>query len=80
MNVPNLIGVVFSKKMDKTVIVKITKMVKHKKYQKYIKRTTKYFVHDANNSCSEGDIINFKKTAPISKKKHWAIISKIKKG
>lgn len=80
MNSSNLTGVVFSKKMSKTVIVKITKMVKHKKYQKYIKKTTKYFVHDENNICKEGDTIAFKKTAPISKKKHWAIISKIEKG
>ncbi|HIH2763475.1 MAG TPA: 30S ribosomal protein S17 [Candidatus Azoamicus sp.] len=80
MNSSKLIGVVFSKKMNKTVVVKITKMVKHKKYQKYIKKTTKYFIHDENNICKEGDIINFKKTAPISKKKHWTIISKIDKG
>lgn len=80
MNSPSLMGVVFSKKMNKTVVVKITNMVKHKKYHKYIKRTTKYFVHDENNICREGDMITFKKTAPISKKKHWAIISKIEKG
>lgn len=80
MKSSKLIGIVTKKKMDKTVVVKITKMIKHKKYQKYIKKTTKYFIHDENNSCKEGDTITFKKTAPISKKKHWAIISKIEKG
>lgn len=80
MKSSKLIGVVAKKKMDKTVVVKITRMIKHKKYQKYIKKTTKYFIHDENNSCKEGDVITFKKTAPISKKKHWAIISKIEKG
>ncbi len=77
MNLSNLKGKVFSKKMDKTIVVKIIKMVKHKKYQKYTKKITKYFVHDENNICKEGDVITFKKTAPISKKKHWTVISKI---
>lgn len=79
MSKKNLCGIVFSKKMNKTIIVKITKLVKHKKYKKYIKLYTKYFVHDENNICKEGDIINFKETAPISKKKHWILISKIEK-
>lgn len=79
MNSKKLVGVVFSKKMNKTIIVKITKMMQHKKYKKFIKKTTKYFVHDENNLCKEGDKIIFKKTAPISKNKHWSLISKIEK-
>lgn len=69
-----LTGIVFSKNMNKTIVVKITKMIKHKKYKKFIKKTTKYFIHDEKNIHKKGDKVNFKKTAPISKKKHWALI------
>lgn len=68
-------GIVISDKMDKTIIVKSERQVKHKKYKKIIKRFTKFFVHDERNECKIGDKIIFKETSPISKKKNWTLIS-----
>lgn len=76
MTSKNLIGIVFSKNMNKTIGVKITKLVQHKKYKKFVKRHTTYYVHDEKNECQKGDTILFKKSSPISKIKHWVLISK----
>lgn len=77
MSENNLKGTVVSTKMDKTAVVSITKKVKHKLYGKFVKRTTKLFVHDENNICTIGDTVFIKKTAPFSKKKNWIFLSKI---
>mgnify|MGYP002711987554 CR=1 FL=1 len=74
----NINGVVLSNKMNKTLVVKVERKVKHRKYKKIIKRYTKFFVHDENNECKIGDLISFKEVAPISKKKNW-ILSRINK-
>lgn len=68
-------GIVISDKMDKTVIVKSERQIKHKKYKKIIKRFSKFFVHDEKNECKIGDKIIFKETSPISKKKNWTLLS-----
>ena len=64
-----LTGIVYSNKMNKTILVKIWKKIKHKKYKKYVSKYIKYFVHDENNSCHPGDLISFKEVVKISKKK-----------
>jgi small subunit ribosomal protein S17 len=74
-----LTGIVYSKKMNKTVIVQITKKNKHTKYKKYINKNVKYFVHDENNICNQGDLISFNEVAQISKKKKWKLNSILKK-
>lgn len=68
-------GVVVSNKMNKTIVVKVTRIVKHKKYFKFVKRSSKYFVHDENNNCNIGDVIFFKEVAPISKRKNFIFCS-----
>jgi len=70
-------GIIISNKMMKTVVVKVDRSVKHKKYKKIIKRSTKYFVHDEKSECNVGEIIFFKEVAPISKKKNWILCSKV---
>ena len=70
-----LSGNVYSNKMNKTIVVKIARKVKHAKYKKYINKSTSYFIHDENNSCKPGDLITFKETAQISKKKKWVLDS-----
>jgi len=80
MTSKNLIGIVFSKNMNKTIGVKITKLVQHKKYKKFVKKNTKYYVHDEKNECQKNDTVIFKKSSPISKIKHWVLISKKIKG
>ncbi len=67
-------GKVVSNKMDKTVVVVVKRQIKHKFYYKVVKSFTKYYVHDENNICNEGDIVSFKETAPISKLKHWVLV------
>ena len=66
-------GVVVSDKMDKTVVVKVDRLVKHPVYNKYIKRTAKYKAHDEANSCQVGDRVVIVETRPLSKDKRWKI-------
>lgn len=68
-------GFVVSNSMNKTVVVKVVRVVKHAKYGKFVKRSTKYFVHDENNECFVGDVIFFEEVAPISKKKNFIFCS-----
>ncbi|ALG68589.1 30S ribosomal protein S17 [Beggiatoa leptomitoformis] len=72
-NVRTLTGRVVSNKMDKTVTVLIERMVKHPKYGKYIKRSTKLHVHDEENTCQEGDVVLIEECRPISKTKAWRL-------
>jgi small subunit ribosomal protein S17 len=67
------IGVVVSDKMDKTVVVKIDRLVKHPVYNKYIKRSAKYKAHDNDNICKTGDRVLIEETRPISKDKRWKV-------
>ncbi len=68
-------GVVVSDKMDKTVVVAVTRFVKHPKYQKYLKVTKKFKAHDETNSAHVGDTVSLKQTRPLSKDKHFAIVT-----
>ena len=67
-------GVVVSDKMDKTVVVEVTRFVEHKKYGKRIKKTKNYKAHDANNSKKIGDVVEIEETKPMSKDKHFKVI------
>lgn len=67
-------GVVTSDKMDKTIIVEVTRFVEHRKYGKRIKRTKKYKAHDETNSKKVGDIVEIEETRPISKDKKFKVI------
>ncbi len=67
------IGIVVSDKMDKTVVVKVDRLVKHPVYNKYIKRTAKYKAHDDENSCKMGDRVMIVETRPLSKDKRWKV-------
>ncbi len=66
-------GVVSSDKMDKTIVVDVSRFVEHKKYGKRIKRVKKYKVHDENNSKKIGDKVEIIETRPISKDKKFKI-------
>jgi len=65
------IGVVVSDKMDKTVVVKVDRLIKHTVYNKYIKRSATYKVHDENNCCKVGDRVQIIECRPLSKDKRW---------
>jgi small subunit ribosomal protein S17 len=68
-------GVVVSDKMDKTVVVEVTRFVEHKKYGKRIKKTKNYKAHDAENAKKVGDVVEIEETKPMSKDKHFKVIS-----
>ena len=69
------IGVVTSNKMNKTIIVKTERLVKHPKYGKYVRRWTKYWAHDEDNLANIGDKVLIMETKPLSKKKRWRLVS-----
>ena len=68
------IGKVVSDKMDKTIVVAIEDSVKHKLYNKVIKRTYKLKAHDENNECRIGDRVKVMETRPLSKDKRWRLV------
>jgi small subunit ribosomal protein S17 len=68
-------GVVTSDKMDKTVVVKVTRFVEHPKYGKRIKKSKSYKAHDENNTKKIGDIVEIEETRPISKDKKFKVIA-----
>lgn len=69
-----LSGVVVSTKMKDTIVVVVTRYVKHPKYKKYLKRVKRYHVHDMGNSKEMGDKVQIKETKPISKLKRFKIV------
>ena len=60
--------------MDKSVVVSVVRLVKHPVNGKFIKRSTKYHVHDENNKCEVGELIKIKQCRPISKTKTWVLV------
>ena len=65
------VGIVVSDKMDKTVVVSVERLVKHKLYKKYMKRSKKYYAHDEKNSFNVGDTVEIVSSKPLSKTKRW---------
>ena len=68
----SLTGIVVSAH-SKTIVVEVTRRVRHKLYKKIIKRTKKYHAHDENNEYKIGDIVSIIETKPISKMKTWIV-------
>jgi small subunit ribosomal protein S17 len=68
------VGTVVSDRMEKTVVVSIERLVKHPVYGRYVRRRTKFKVHDEQNACKIGDVVRFMETRPISKDKRWRFV------
>ena len=79
MNRKQLTGVVVSDAMDKTVIVKVERRFPHPRYNKYVKKSKRYYAHDEKNNCSNGDLILIEESKPISKNKRWVVKNLVKK-
>ncbi|MBU2018820.1 MAG: 30S ribosomal protein S17 [Bacteroidetes bacterium] len=73
------IGVVTSDKMDKSIVVAVERKVKHPKYGKFVKKTSKFFAHDERNECNIGDTVRIMETRPLSKLKNWRLIEIVEK-
>jgi small subunit ribosomal protein S17 len=66
-------GVVVSDKMQKTIVVEIATKVQHPLYKKYIRQRTKFKVHDENEECGIGDVVEIEETRPLSRQKRWRL-------
>jgi small subunit ribosomal protein S17 len=73
------VGRVVSDKMDKSITVAIERKVKHPKYGKFMKKTTKLMAHDEKNECGIGDTVKIMETRPLSRNKRWRLIEIIEK-
>ncbi|MDH4161071.1 MAG: 30S ribosomal protein S17 [Nitrospirota bacterium] len=73
------IGRVVSDKMDKTVVLAVTRRIAHTRYNKVVNRTTKFKAHDEKNECKIGDLVRFIETRPLSKDKRWKVLEIIEK-
>jgi small subunit ribosomal protein S17 len=69
-----VVGEVVSNKMDKTVAVLIYRMIRHKKYGKFVKKTSVFKAHDEKNEAKIGDIVKIRETRPLSKTKRFALV------
>lgn len=74
-----VIGVVVSNRMNKTVVVAVERLVKHRMYQKYVKRQTKFSAHDESNSCQIGDTVQITESRPLSRTKRWRVSKIVEK-
>jgi small subunit ribosomal protein S17 len=73
------VGVVTSAKMNKTRRVEIPRLVKHRRYGKYIRRRTICHVHDEQNESHQGDTVEIMESRPLSKTKHWRLVRVVTK-
>jgi len=74
------IGKVVSDKMDKTVVVAVTRLFQHPRYKKTVKKVTRFKTHDEENKCRIGDTVKIIETRPLSKDKRWRVLEIIQKG
>jgi len=77
MSKKETIGIVISNKMNKTITVSVTTKIAHRKYNKIMAKTNKYYAHDENNECNIGDKVQIQETRPLSKNKRWILINKL---
>jgi len=68
------IGVVTSDKMTKSIVVSVERKVKHPKYGKFVKKTSKFVAHDEKDDCNIGDTVRIMETRPLSKRKNWRLV------
>ncbi|MCP5068810.1 MAG: 30S ribosomal protein S17 [bacterium] len=72
-------GIVVSDKMDKTVVVRVERLVKDPRYKKYIRRHARFMAHDEENGCAVGDRVQIIEHRPLSKRKRWKVQSTLEK-
>ena len=69
-----LTGRVTSNKMNKTIAVEVERLVKHAKYGKYVRRTTRLLAHDEKSESREGDLVDIVQCRPLSRRKSWRLV------
>jgi small subunit ribosomal protein S17 len=73
------VGIVISNKMEKSIVVEVERKIKHPKYGKFVKKSSRFMAHDGKNECSEGDKVRIEETRPLSKNKCWRLVEIIEK-
>ena len=68
-----LSGKIYSNKMDKTVVVEVSRKFAHPVYKKYVNRSKKYYAHDPQNLCNVGDVVLIEESKPLSRLKRWRV-------
>jgi small subunit ribosomal protein S17 len=68
-----LIGVVTSSKMQKTIVVRVTRQIQHRLYQRYVHVAKKFYAHDEQGEARPGDVVRIVETRPMSKLKRWRL-------
>ena len=74
------VGTVVSNKMDKTIVVSVESLKKHRLYKRTYKQTKHFYAHDDENTCQVGDIVRIEETRPLSKMKRWRLVEIVKRG
>ena len=74
-----IVGVVVSNRMDKSITVAVERKKKHPMYGKFVKRSKKYMAHDEKNDCGIGDTVRIMETRPLSKNKCWRLVEIIER-
>ena len=74
-----MVGTVTSNKMDKTVVVQVERLVKHRMYHKYVRRRAKFSANDQDNNCQIGDKVMITESRPLSKAKRWRVSEIVEK-
>ncbi len=74
-----LVGTVVSDGMDKTVVVRVERLVQDQRYKKYVRRYSRFFAHDEENGCGVGDQVRIIEHRPISKRKRWKVTETLSK-
>ena len=74
-----LTGTVVSNKMQKTIAVTVERLVKHGRYGKFVRRTTKLLAHDENGECREGDVVDIAECRRLSNRKAWRLVRVVKR-
>jgi len=72
-------GVVVSNKMTKSIVVAVESKLKHPKYGKFLKQTSRFMAHDEKEECNIGDTVKIMETRPLSKNKCWRLVEIIEK-
>ncbi|KAL4614164.1 hypothetical protein ACB092_07G034500 [Castanea dentata] len=74
-----VVGMVVSNKMQKSVVVAVDRLFHHKLYNRYVKRTSKFMAHDEHDQCNIGDRVRLDPSRPLSKNKRWVVAEILKK-
>ena len=74
------VGRVVSNKMDKTIVVAVESLKKHRIYKRTYRQTKRFHAHDEQNTCQIGDVVRIEESRPLSKTKHWRLVEIIKRG